>query len=86
MVELHFNRMLATGIMQQNLYEITMSCQNQPLVAQNKMSFISMTFCQVSVVQLKALTGLNKNNKTSSKKKTLYKRDYKQEEKHEVPL
>lgn len=63
-----------------------MSCQNRPLVAQNKISFISMASCLVSAVQLEALTGLNKNNKNSSKKKTLYKGDYKQEEKHEVPL
>lgn len=63
-----------------------MSCQSQPLVAQNKMSFISMAFFQVSAVQRKALTGLNKNNKNRSKKKMLYKRDYKQEEKQKVPL
>lgn len=40
----------------------------------------------VSSVQLKALTGLNKTNTHSSKKKTLHKRDYKQEQKYEVSL
>lgn len=60
---------------------ITVSCQNQPLMPQPKMSFISMAFCQVSFVQLKALTGLNKTNKHSSKNKTLHKKDYKKEQK-----
>lgn len=38
-------------------------------MAQNKISFISMASCQVSAVQHRALTGLNKNNKNSTKRK-----------------
>lgn len=49
-----------------------MSCQNQPLVVQRKMSFIRTAFCRVSSVQLKALTALNKTNKHGSKRKTLH--------------
>lgn len=45
-----------------------------------------MAFFQVSAVQPKALTGLNKNNKNSGKEKMLYKRNYKQEEKQKVSL
>lgn len=63
-----------------------MSCQDQPPVVQPKISFISMTFCQITSVQLKALTGLNKTNKHSSKKKALHKRAYKQEQKYEASL
>lgn len=63
-----------------------MICQNQSLMVQPKMVFVSMAFCQVSSVQLKALTGLNKTNKHITKKKTLHKRDYKKEQKNEVSL
>lgn len=63
-----------------------MSCQNQPLMIQPKMSSITMAFFQVSSVQLKALTRLNKSNKHGTKKKTLHKREHKQEQKYEVPL